>query len=386
MEQTAAQERHLLRAISRHSLVGMAVIEAGRVTYANDAVVNITGRSRAELYAMEPGGFTAVIHPDDREATMAYFAKRMAGEPGVPEQYDVRIVAADGSVKWVANRAESVEIGGKQVLVASIVDITAAKSAESEKRDLEAQLRQHQKLEAVGTLAAGVAHEINNPITGILNYAQIIAKRSDENEEIRQFAEGIISESWQVSSIVKNLLAFSRQERMVRTPHRIGDIMEDTLLLVRTLLRRDQIGLEVKLPDDLPPVACRAQQIQQVLMNLLTNARDALLERHPGDEVGKTIAVTGEAFEKGGADWIRLTVSDHGAGIRPEIANRVFDPFFTTKPFGTGTGLGLSVSYGIVHEHGGELHFESDESRGTRFHLDLPVEADGSDVIVDGSE
>jgi PAS domain S-box-containing protein len=496
-----SRERYLLGAISRHSLVGLAVVEEGRVTYANDGVDKIFGLSREELYALEPGGFARVLHPEDREMALSYFTKRMAKDPDVPEQYDIRVVAPDGSVKWIAARAERVEIGGRPVLVASVVDITERKlaeealrnsearyrnlfdhapigiamvsmdekvlavndavvkmttrprerligtnlahlealfpdavrpvrrafervrngevmepvqvevsanreqsawmevlvtlpeeegasryfhvivrnitemkTAEREKRDLEMQLRHQQKLEAIGTLAAGVAHEINNPITGILNYAQIIAKRAGERDEARDHAESIMSESWRVSEIVKSLLAFSRQEKTIRGPCRLGEIVEVTLKLVRTLLKKDQIEVEVDIPDDLPLVSCSNQQIQQVLMNIITNARDALVERHPGEHGNNKITITGLAVRKNGAGWARITVLDRGVGIPSDIADRIFEPFFTTKPFDTGTGLGLSVSYGIVREHGGELWFESDAENGTRFHLDLPAD------------
>ncbi len=499
------QERHLLGAISRHSLVGIAVLEDGRITYVNDAVLKIVGISREEVYTMERGGFAQMIHPEDRKMTLSYYAKRMAGDPDVPEQYDIRVLARDGRVRWVSNRAERIEIDGKPMLVSSIVDITerkeaegalrtsearyrnlfdlapigiamvsidetiiavndavmqmiswprerllgmnladleamfprimgpvrqafagvrnsekveavqveltanpelsawleilvtmpeeegtsryfhviirdvtAVKSAEQEKRALEMQLRHQQKLEAIGTLAAGLAHEINNPIAGILNYAQIIARRSGEKDSAREYADGIIAESWRVSEIVRSLLAFSRQERSARVTNRLDDVVDATLMLVRTLLKKDRIALEVDIPEDLPPVCCSSQQIQQVLMNILTNARDALVERYPEQDGRTAISVVGSVFDRQGTIWTRITVQDRGVGIRPEIADRVFEPFFTTKPFDTGTGLGLSVSYGIVREHGGELWFESDEEKGTRFHLDLPADTSES--------
>ncbi|MCE5264517.1 MAG: hypothetical protein LLG97_13410 [Deltaproteobacteria bacterium] len=120
---------------------------------------------------------------------------------------------------------------------------------------------------------------------------------------------------------------------------------------------------------------CRSQQIQQVLMNLLTNARDALNERYPGYSPEKRLRVTAEIIRKQGRTFIRTTVEDNGIGIRAEIRDRIFDPFFTTKPKETGTGLGLSISYGIVRDHGGELTAESEPGRYTRFHVDLPVDS-----------
>ena len=120
---------------------------------------------------------------------------------------------------------------------------------------------------------------------------------------------------------------------------------------------------------------CRSQQLEQVVVNLLTNARDALNEKYPGYHENKTIHVSARLFEKNGAPWIRTTIEDHGTGIATNVRDRVFDPFYTTKPAGQGTGLGLSISYGIVKEHGGELHFETEKGHYTRFYLDLPVKS-----------
>lgn len=256
-----------------------------------------------------------------------------------------------------------------------VSDVTEQMRAEEEKQQLETHLRQQQKLESIGTLASGVAHEINNPITGIMNYAQLIHDRIDPAESrLREFSAGIIEETKRVTKIVHNLLTFSRQEKQSHSPARISDIVDDTLSLIRTVIKRDQITLEVDVPDDLPQIKCRSQQIQQVLMNLLTNARDALNERYPEYDPDKTITVTVRPFEKDGCRWLRTTVEDHGAGIPTEIRERIFDPFFTTKDRATGTGLGLSICLGIVQDHLGALTFEGEEDQLTRFHLDLPVD------------
>ncbi len=173
--------------------------------------------------------------------------------------------------------------------------------------------------------------------------------------------------------------------RMLKNPHvkqahspaRLQDIVEQTLPLLRAVFRRDQITLTVDVPADLPVLKCRSQQIQQVLLNLLTNARDALNAKYSGYHPDKTIRITGQCFEQGIRSWLRLTVADHGPGIPPEIQARIFDPFFTTKPRDKGTGLGLSISHGIVQDHHGVLHFETEPDVGTQFHLELPVDNGG---------
>jgi len=261
-------------------------------------------------------------------------------------------------------------------------EIAVRIKAEEERREIEIHLRQQQKLESIGTLASGVAHEINNPINGIMNYAQLIHDRLDVTEvRLREFSAGIIHETKRVTEIVSNLLTFSRQDKIIHSPAKISDIVNDTLSLIRAVFRRDHITLEEDIPGDLPKIKCHSQQIQQVLMNLLTNARDALNERFPGSDPGKIIAIRAKLFEKEGRKWMRITVEDHGMGIPPEIRERIFDPFYTTKARNKGTGLGLSISMGIVQDHHGELTFECEEDQPTRFHLDLPVDKIGNHEI-----
>jgi signal transduction histidine kinase len=256
-----------------------------------------------------------------------------------------------------------------------VSDVTEKIRAEEKKILMEASARQQQKLESIGTLASGVAHEINNPITGIMNYAQLIGERLDPSQEqLHEFADAIVDETKRVAKIVHNLLTFSRDEKQTHSQARINDIVDQTLSLIRTIIRKDQITLKVEVPDDLPDIKCRSQQIQQVLMNLLTNARDASNKRYPEYDPNKMISVSVHQFEKDGRNWLRTTVEDHGTGIPSGIRDRIFDPFFTTKNRAEGTGLGLSISLGIVKDHHGELTFESEENQYTRFHLDLPVD------------
>ena len=253
-------------------------------------------------------------------------------------------------------------------------DISERRHAEEENHRLEGYLRHQQKLETIGTLAGGVAHELNNPINGIMNYAQLIADTAGLEPSRVEFAHEIVHECERVAGIVHNLLAFARQEKQEHSPANIADIIEATLALIRTVMRHDQIIVRVDVPANLPLVKCRSQQIQQVIMNLMTNARDALNEKYPGFHEDKVIMITVRRFKKDGKAWIRLTVEDHGPGIPPEIQNRVFDPFFTTKPKGLGTGIGLSISHGIIRDHRGELHLETEVGRFTRFHMDLSAD------------
>ncbi len=254
-----------------------------------------------------------------------------------------------------------------------IVNHIALKLDVTHELELEAQLRQSQKLEAIGTLAGGIAHEINNPVNGIMNYAQLITDELPADHPARKYAGKIMKETDRVALIVRNLLSFARQDKQGRSLSNLNDIINATLSLIQTVIRHDQINLIVEVPPGLPQMVCRSQQIEQVLMNLLTNARDALNEKYPAYHEDKIIRVSAHLFEKNGKSWVRTTVEDHGNGIPAEIRDRIFDPFYTTKPTGKGTGLGLSISHSLIEEHGGRLLLETEVGRYARFHMDLPV-------------
>ncbi len=253
----------------------------------------------------------------------------------------------------------------------SIATDAECKRAEEERCLMQEQMAQMQRLESIGTVASGVAHEINNPLGIVMNFAQMIMETKGTSLENRDSAATIISECQRMAGIVRNLLLFARHEMEPHTPSDVATLVNNTLSLIRTSLRKDQIDLVSRIPPSLPLVRCRSQKIQQVLMNLLTNSRDALNSRYSGYSPEKVIRVEVSPFERDGAAWIRITVEDRGGGIPAEVAGRIFDPFFTTKPKDKGTGLGLSISHGIVEEHKGVLRYESQPGLGTRFHVEL---------------
>ncbi len=258
-----------------------------------------------------------------------------------------------------------------------IRDVTERIRAEEELHMLEVQIAQQQKLEALGTLAGGVAHEINNPVNIIMNYAQIIKDRLEGGSELVEFTDEIMHETDRVATIVRNLLSFARRdtEGMVQTT--MGDIVESTASLINSILRRDHITLVLDIPPEVPNIVCHSEQIQQVIMNMVTNARDALNERFSHYHREKKIEIAVEAIDKPALDpevpWLRITVEDNGAGIAPSARKHIFEPFFTTKPRERGTGLGLSVSHGLVNKHGGEIRFETEVGKGTIFTIELPT-------------
>ena len=297
---------------------------------------------------------------------------------GTRSQLEARVeLAGVAEPRWYAVRVSPIAIDGvidRAIVVAT--DIDDRKRTEAERDRFEGQLRQQQRLDSIGTLASGVAHEINNPIQGIMNYAELIGESRGADDLTREFAQEIQHETQRVATIVRHLLAFSRQElHESGEATSVSEIIEGTVSLIRAVMRRDQILLDIEIPDDLPRVTCRRQQIQQVIMNLVTNARDALNARWPGYHEHKSIEIRAESFTRHDATWIRIEVRDHGGGVPEAVVTRIFDPFFTTKGRDQGTGLGLAVSHGIVNDHGGRLLLDNHPGEGARFLLELPCVA-----------
>ena len=263
------------------------------------------------------------------------------------------------------------ESGKVEGVVINARDIT-------ETTQLEERLIQSQKMEAVGILAGGVAHEVNNPLNGIMNYAQLIVDKSEKENPAVPLANEIISETKRIAEIVRNLLTFARHEQQSHSPAHLPEIFSSVFSLIQTVMRHDQIDLQIDIPENLPAIRCRSQQIQQVFMNLITNARDALNQKYPEYSPEKRLGVFARTITKDGKEFIRTTIEDFGTGIPLYVQERIFEPFFTTKPKETGTGLGLSITYGIVKDHRGELTVESEPGQYTRIHLDLPVDNEWS--------
>jgi len=349
----------------------MTLSDQGLILEANLTASNLLGLDRSQLVKRPVTRF--IVREDE---DVYYLHRKHLFETGVRQVCEIRFRRKDGSQFWTRLEATLVH-DGESIAPAcrvAVSDITEYKRLEQERQAMEARLRQHQKLESIGRLASGVAHEINNPLAGIMGFAQLIATSIDKTSPLGEYASEIVSLTERAATIVGNLLTFARHETQSHSPAHIHEIIEATLALIQTVMPRDQIILEVDIPENMPTINCRSQQIQQVLMNLLTNARDALNEKYPEGNPDKIIRVMVQVFEKAGEAWIRTTVKDHGTGISPEIQEKMFDPFFTTKELGKGMGLGLAISHGIVEEHGGELHCESKPGQWTKFYLDLPVD------------
>jgi PAS domain S-box-containing protein len=242
--------------------------------------------------------------------------------------------------------------------VVSFMDTTARKK-------LEAAVRQSEKMSAVGQLAAGVAHEINNPLGVILGFAQALVRRLQTNDPLEMPLKSIEKEAIRCKNLVQDLLTFSRTSKTEREPIELNRAVEGALSLVSAQARVARIDVKKELASGLPRILGNLNQIQQVIINLSNNALDAMTS-------AGVLTLKTDYLREGGLSWVRLTVMDTGLGIPPEIRSRIFDPFFTTKPVGKGTGLGLSLVHEIIQRHSGTIEVESQPGR-TEFLVKFPV-------------
>ncbi|MFH1216203.1 MAG: PAS domain-containing protein [Pseudomonadota bacterium] len=261
------------------------------------------------------------------------------------------------------------DIDGKTKCLILFNDITEEKAYQAKK------IRTSQ-LASIGELAAGVAHEINNPINGIINYAQILLDDIGQRESIRPILNRVISEGERIADIVSKLLSFARQgddDSQPFTESYVPEIIENSLSLVRHQLIKDGITIAKAIPSDVPTVWVHPQQMEQVFINLFSNARYALNEKYSGKHKNKVLEISTSTEELAGKTYVRISIKDHGPGIPAEIIEFVCNPFFSTKKSGEGTGLGLSISQGLVKNFHGFLRIKSEPGQFTNIMVDLPA-------------
>jgi PAS domain S-box-containing protein len=311
--------------------------------------------------------FISLVHPDD----VAIIEKevQLSTMSGYKNSGDAeyRIRNAAGEWRWIVSRGTRFsDISGNFLYFIGIArDITEQKQAEQEKRRLEEKAQITSRLAAVGEMAAGIAHEINNPLTGVLGFAELIMEKDDIPDDIRENLMMIADGSQRVANIVKRLLTFARQSKPVKTLANLNELIETTLKLREYVLKTNSINVVTRFDPELPWSVIDPGQLQQVFLNLIVNAEQAMKKAHGRG----TLTITTEKLD----NMLRLSFQDDGPGITKENMRHVFEPFFTTKAPGEGTGLGLSLSRSIVLEHDGEMSVESEVGKGATFIVELPM-------------
>jgi signal transduction histidine kinase len=261
--------------------------------------------------------------------------------------------------------------------VKSVIEIAADIT---EKTMLHKEAERMAQLASVGELAAGVAHEINNPVNGVINCAELLINKAGPDSREHELGKRILKEGDRIASIVKGLLSFSRQESEEMGPAEVPDLLADTLALTEAQMKKEGITLRVDTGKEALSVRAQPHRLEQVFLNLINNARDALNEKYPQKNEGKMLSIVAKRVATDSGPRVRIAFHDQGAGIPPQVMSRVMNPFFSTKPTGKGTGLGLSISHGIVERHGGRLTIDSREGEFTEVVVELPVLDEGEKV------
>jgi len=365
-DEALRQSEAELRSTFEAAAIGMCLADTeGRLVKANGALQRFLGWSGAELADLR---FHDITHPEDLERDVALFQSLLAGDRASYE-IEKRYVRRDGETVWGRLTVSMVSpTGGRpRFAVAMVEDIT-------ERRRLEHEIQQVQKMEAIGLLAGGIAHDFNNILGVILGYGQILLRGLDRDDGRRTRVEGMLAAADRAAALTRQLLAFSRRQSLELKVLDLNGVVEDLARMLRRLLSA-AIAFEFSPGHDLGWVRGDRSQVEQILINLAVNARDAMpggghlmvhtanatldgafVKRHPGASPGP---------------HVRLSVRDTGTGMTPEVVQRVFEPFFTTKG-PNGTGLGLSTVYGIVKQSGGYVAVESEIGRGTCISVYLP--------------
>jgi two-component system cell cycle sensor histidine kinase/response regulator CckA len=379
-----SEERY--RIAIEHSNDGIGVLKGDIPIYVNQRFTQIFGYSGTDEILGKP--ISVLIHPDDVDRVMEVNRLRQLGME-VPSRYEAKGLKKDGDPVYIEVSATQTTYSGETVSLIYVRDVT-------ERKNLEAQLHQAQKMEAVGQLAGGVAHDFNNILTAIMGYANLLQMKISGDDPLRTYVDQVVSASQNAAQITQDLLVFSRKQTFELKAQKMGRLLVGMEKLLLRLLRED-IDLKISIGEPDLAVMIDANRINQVLINLATNARDAM-------SGGGTLSIGVQSMEMDNVfvrthgygevgRYVVVHVSDTGTGMDAKTIQRIFDPFFTTKQAGRGTGLGLSIVYSIVKQHGGYVTVYSEVGQGTTFRVYLPVvneaEEDVSEVtpeIAGGTE
>ncbi len=346
--------------------------DTGEVVDVNDAMLAMYGYTREEAIGLDAQAASAGKPPYSREDAMCWVRKAAAEGPQVFEWYSRR---KNGELFWTEVALRCANIGGQGRVLAVVRDITERKRAEEERSRLEQQLRQAQKMQAIGQLAGGISHDFSNLLTIISGYAELaLASVAPDHPAVRPLRQ-VMAAGERARDLTRQILAFGRRQSLMRRVINLSTELPAMEEMIRRLIG-ENIEVTTRMAPGLGNVMADASQIQQVLLNLAVNARDAMPEGgklliEASDIVlRESVAATPEDIRPGA--YVLLTVSDTGCGMDQETLSRIFEPFFTTKPFGKGTGLGLATAFGIVRQHGGHICVCSEPGKGTTFRVYLP--------------
>lgn len=359
------------RLVVENANEGIYVSQDGNLKFVNPKLCEILGYSEEDLIGKP---FTLFVHPDDRDLVMGRYVKRMKGE-SIPDVYPFRTVDKQGSTRWVQINAVRISWKGGPATLNFLTDITERMQAEQDRKKLEEQLVQTQKIEALGSFAGCIAHDLNNFIYPVIINTELLLEDEALDSSTKEILQQTLSAACRQRDLVKQILFFSRRSEPNQVSIRIAHLLEEALGFLRSSIPSTiEIRRRIDAPSD--TIMGDPTQIQQVVMNLCKNAADALETRRGTIEITLDDLyldmLSGHPELKPGK-YVRLSVRDDGCGMSREVMDRIFEPFFSTKEKGKGSGMGLPVVHGIVKSHGGGITVQSEEGKGSLFSVYLPV-------------
>jgi len=371
MDQESIQRSEkLYRTLVEKSFDGIFVKKGHKIIFANKRLYEMLGYENGELQGMD---YWLVYHPDYQDLTREQAKVCMRGE-NPPSHYEVKLQRKNGSSFDGEINARAVSFEGELVIQVWVRDITKSKRAEEEKRKIEAQLQQTQKMDAIGTLAGGIAHGFNNLLMGIQGNASLMLFDIDSGHPHYERLKNIEQQVQSGAGITRQLLGFARRGKYEIKPTNINELIKKGLeMFGRT---KNNVKVNIKYQKDIWPVETDQGQIEQVLLNIYANAWQAM--PGGGELYLETQNVTLDenytnAYQVLAGRYVKTSVTDTGVGMDKATQHRIFDPFFTTKDMYRGTGLGLASVYGIIKNHGGIINVNSKNGEGTTFNIYLPA-------------
>ena len=298
-----------------------------------------------------------------------------------PDASEVELMLRTGAgdTRLVGLSYSTIMANEERLIILLVRDLSTRKRLEDEKEEMQRQLYESAKLASLGELSAGVAHEINNPLNGVINFAQLLKDEEVQRTDFeRQMIDGIIDEGGRIAEIVRGLLTFARHDENEPRQINLAEMINTSIALFGHQFAKDGVRVEIDIAPDLPPVRGDVSRLRQVIVNMISNAHFALRAKPVVDAEEKLFRIKAHQLAKNSnghnqRSVVRLEFFDNGTGINRKDIPRVFDPFFTTRRDSGGTGLGLSISFGIVRDHGGTITVSSEEGRYTRFQIELPI-------------
>jgi len=381
IEEALRLSQDKFRSAMQHSPIGMAVVGPdGHWLEVNPALCKILGHTRGDLLVTD---FQSITHPEDRQVGLE-FQRQMLEKKIENYQVDKRYLHKAGHEIWAQLNVSLAwnPDGTPRHFVVQIQDITERRRAEEQRKKLEEQLRKAQKMEALGTLAGGTAHEFNNILGIIIGYSDLARSELGENHDVAHHLDEVLKASLRAKEIVQQILTFTRQQKDQRELILLRPIVADAVKLLRTTLP-EKVEIVTDMAPDAGTILGNATQIHQVLINLCTNAWHAMKNSAGSIRIMQrlvTLDSTAPSIHPAlhAGPYVRVSIEDTGVGMDAATMARIFEPFFTTKGPGQGTGLGLAVVHGILQAHDGAVVVQSEPGHGTTFHLYFPAEVAAS--------